>query len=419
MTKKKLIFTIIVTFMLSGMLGWAGGQKATEKVPSGGATQIKFVGMEYYEWSNEWYEDTARKFEAKNPDIKVNVETVPWDLGFDRYVVWIKGGLPPEVGLGGAKWTLEFKSMDAVEPLDSYMSPAFKNNIIGSQLDPLIFDGKYYALPIGAGSRSFYYNPEIFKKAGLSGPPKTWDDLEMVCGKIKANQPDVFPLSYNAGDHEAIWNARHFELSAGADMIDAQRNWKVDTPENVEALSFIGSLAKQGYIQPGSTGATREEVQQLFIQGKAAMITENQELINRIKEINPGLSYDISPFPRKRASGDQVIIDTIFLFKGTKNKEAAWKYIEFFLSYDIHLDMVKGVGGYAATKDVAEVWPKGEMNEKFKKIMAEAKMYPIAIGWEVAQEEYVKAVQATILGTQTPEEALKIAQKRIEERVQK
>lgn len=389
---------------------------AATALPNEDAT-IKFVGMEYYEWSNEWYQWAADQFEASHPGITVEIETVPWDVGFERYVVWIRGGVPPDCGGGGAKWTVDFMEMGALEPLNDYMSDAFLENLVDPFIEALKFNGTYYALPIAASVRSFYYNPAIFEQAGIDGPPSNWEELEVACETIKETVPDVFPMALNVGDHEAIWNIRHFLLAAGGDLIYEDGAWKLNTPENVEALCMIKELADNGFIQPGSIGATREEVQQLFISGRAAMVAENPELINRIRERNPNLPFDVAPFPQLRAPGEQSIIDVAYLFAGSENKEAAWEFLEFLLSYDIHLDWAKRTGFFAVTEDVSAVWPTGPMFRKFVDMMPQAKMYPLGRGWSVAREELVKAVQAVILGIMEPEDALSRAEQRVAERI--
>lgn len=410
MEKKKIALVTLIMFVFVILGTTVFAQEAKE---------IKFVGMEYYEWSNDWYNQVARNFEKNNPDIKIKVETVPWDMGFDRYIVWIKGGEAPDIGTGGAKWTADFKSMDALESLNKYMSAEFLDNLVNPLVDALKFDDQYYALPIAASVRSFFYNKEILAEVGISEPPKTWDDFINVAQSIKEQVPNVYPLALNLGDHEAIWNVRHFQLAAGGELVDELGNWKVDTPENEEVIQFIKKIVDLGYVQEGCTGASREEVQQLFIQEQAAMITENPELITRIEEANPGLKFDVAPFPQLRAPGELSVIDTIYMFKDSKNKPEAWKFLEYLLSYDVHLDWVRRTGFFGVTKDVGRVWPEGELRRKFVEMMSQAKMYPIGIGWEVVQEEFVNAVIAVILDTMNAREALVNAQNRIQRRIEK
>ena len=62
-------------------------------------------------------------------------------------------------------------------------------------------DGKMYTLPMSKSTEVFYYNKTFFEANGLS-VPTTWDELEAVCARIKAIDPDCIPLGY---DSESNW----------------------------------------------------------------------------------------------------------------------------------------------------------------------------------------------------------------------
>jgi multiple sugar transport system substrate-binding protein len=62
---------------------------------------------------------------------------------------------------------------DLTEPLDSYMSPEFKNRFIGQFLKPSQIDGKTYGLPIAASARAMFYNKAMLTEAGFPDGPKT------------------------------------------------------------------------------------------------------------------------------------------------------------------------------------------------------------------------------------------------------
>ena len=61
-------------------------------------------------------------------------------------------------------------------------------------------DGKVYALPIDAGPMAFFYNKEIFDKAGVDGEKiKTWDDYYEAAKKIHA-LGDEYYITSDSGD---------------------------------------------------------------------------------------------------------------------------------------------------------------------------------------------------------------------------
>ena len=62
-------------------------------------------------------------------------------------------------------------------------------------------DGKMYTLPFAKSTEVLYYNKTYFDANNLQ-VPKTWDEMEALCRKIKAMEPLSTPLGY---DSEANW----------------------------------------------------------------------------------------------------------------------------------------------------------------------------------------------------------------------
>ena len=62
-------------------------------------------------------------------------------------------------------------------------------------------DGLMYTLPWSKSTEVLYYNKTFFDANGLS-VPTTWDEMEELCAKIKAIDPESIPLGY---DSEGNW----------------------------------------------------------------------------------------------------------------------------------------------------------------------------------------------------------------------
>jgi multiple sugar transport system substrate-binding protein len=73
-------------------------------------------------------------------------------------------------------------------------------------------DGKMYTVPFSKSTEVLYYNKTFFDANGLS-LPKTWDDMEALCKKIKEIDPESIPLGY---DSEANWFITMCEQSGSA-----------------------------------------------------------------------------------------------------------------------------------------------------------------------------------------------------------
>ena len=62
-------------------------------------------------------------------------------------------------------------------------------------------DGAMYTMPFSKSTEVLYYDKTFFDANGLT-PPKTWDEMETICAKLKELDPNCIPFGY---DSEANW----------------------------------------------------------------------------------------------------------------------------------------------------------------------------------------------------------------------
>ena len=134
-------------------------------------TNVNFTVAEYSSKTGPFFEQMAKDFTAANPDIKVNIEVVPWDTLLQRLTTDIAGGSTPDIAIIGTRWLLDFASQGVAEPLDGYMTPDFKGTFIDTFMGPGLIDGKLMGLPVAASARAMMINKDIYDKAGVT-PPK-------------------------------------------------------------------------------------------------------------------------------------------------------------------------------------------------------------------------------------------------------
>ena len=132
-------------------------------------------------------------FEKDNPDITLTLVDSPFAGFHDKAVVLFQAKKLPDVLLVQVDWVAEFADLGMLEPLDDWIAKepkAFMDNI------PVTFHqkwrGKQYYLPIESGAVALFYNTEIFKNAGIAGPPKTWDEYVAIARKVTNPEKKIF-----------------------------------------------------------------------------------------------------------------------------------------------------------------------------------------------------------------------------------
>ncbi len=114
--KNKIVALMATLLLAVALTGFAGGQK------EGTTASIKFLQMEYDNQVVPYMQEVAKKFQAENPGINVEIVSLGWDKGHETLLTWIKGKQVPDVGNTAQRWIAEWDSLGALEPLDAYIS---------------------------------------------------------------------------------------------------------------------------------------------------------------------------------------------------------------------------------------------------------------------------------------------------------
>ena len=190
-----------------------------------------------------------------------------------------------------------------VAPLDSYVTPEFKGALHRHVPDPSIMDGKVYGLPIAASARAMYYNKDVLKKAGYDMLPTTWADFKTAAEKIKATGGGVFPFGLQGKEIETdvYYLLRPVVLRRRDHQ---ERQVGLDSPAAIEAATLYKGFIDGGLTEPGVTSYSREDVQNLFKQGRVGDRHLGALPGGPDEEGSPDLSYGMRPIscgtPRPR-----------------------------------------------------------------------------------------------------------------------
>ena len=172
------------------------------------------------------WRDTIAAFEAENPDIKINMELVPWSEQQQRFVTALATGGLPDISMLGNNVVAQFQATGSLAPLDEYVA-AYDTEHGTKLVDDIwpgdkgyyILGGKLWASPIAVETRALYYRKDLFEAAGLDPdtPPDTWEELrrrgseDLGGGEgrvLRHRAPDEHHLQHRAELHEHVPRVR-------------------------------------------------------------------------------------------------------------------------------------------------------------------------------------------------------------------
>jgi multiple sugar transport system substrate-binding protein len=374
--------------------------------PGARAETVRMTVATYSAATQPYFEEMAKEFHAANPTIDVKIEMVAWTALLQKLQTDISGNANADLSIIGTRWLLDFVHDDMAEPLDGYISPEFRARFIGPFLQPGQIDGKVFGLPIAASARAMFYNKKMLTAAGFPDGPATWDDVTTAARKIKEAGGAGFALQGKPLEVDVYW---YYALwSYGGDVVGPDKKAAFDSPAGLTALTLYKSLLDQGLTEDAPTNYTREDLQNLFKQGRVGMVITAPFLINQIAKESPDLEYGIVPVPKGTTSSTYAVTDSVVMFRNSKVKPAAWKFLDFLFSKDPRVAFTKGEGFLPTT--VAEsrdpYFTDNARLQTFVKLLPTAHFAPTITGWEDTAKAVTDALQAVYIGKLDPKAAL-------------
>lgn len=353
---------------------------------AGGATTIKILAPSYADSTKTDWEAIIAKFNETHPDVKVELQVEGWDDFTSKVQARIQAKDMPDILNDNAFAASADGGL--LYPIDEVMSPETLESI-----EPALLangqgaDGTQWAAPDVASVRELTYNTKILADAGVTAPPTTWAELEDACTKIKSKFPDVYPYGMPLGKEEAQVEASLFVWGAGANWVDGE-NLVANSDGIKEGFTEMKKLIDMGCTQPNAGESNRQDVVDLFDNGKVAMYNGHSGLFSNTPD---SVKYDTAPVFSK--NGDPVAVgvtDFIVAFdNGDEARKAAVKdFLDLFYSDDMYVKWYAPSGLLPVTSSVikTESAAADPLLKKYYADMPNVKFLPVGNPqWDVLQ----------------------------------
>ncbi|WP_248927085.1 ABC transporter substrate-binding protein [Paenibacillus hamazuiensis] len=172
----------------AGTTGGAGA--AAPKAGDNGGGKAAPVELRIMWWGDQKRADITnqalRKFEEKNPGIKVVGEFAPSSGYFDKLNTQLASGTAPDVFFLGGN-VVDYANKGVLLDLGPYVGKELDlSDMDKGMVEYGTFKGKLLHISAGANARGIIVNTELFNKAGLPVPQDgwTWDDFAKTSKEI-------------------------------------------------------------------------------------------------------------------------------------------------------------------------------------------------------------------------------------------
>lgn len=275
-------------------------------------------------------------------------------------------------------------------------------------LSSTIWEGRHYGLPQNSNTLALFYNKDMFEAAGITEPPKTWEELYEI-GK-RLTTPDVRGLHVSANmTEEGAFQMLSFLWQAGADLDS------LDSPEAVKALTFIQRLVQDGIVSRDVLGMTQNDIALQFCSGAAAMMINGPWNIPTVRD-NADFNWDVALLPYDVQPASGLGGENWAIGAQTEHLDAAFAFIAFASEYDNYLKAIRTQERLPSRKDVAldPAFGEDRLLSIFNEQLQYAKARAYGPDYPQMSRIFQEAFQGVMLG-QDPEKVAKQAASKMEQ----
>ncbi len=329
--------------------------------------RLKPITLEYWRvWEDaEVFEPIIADYQAAHPNIKINyrkfryeeyekqlLEAFAEDRGPDLFSIpesWLREyetkltPMPPEVTMVYQELKGTIKK-ELVQTLRTTPTPSFreiKQIFPDTVYSDVVIGEQLYGLPLSVDSLVMFYNKDLLNNAGITTPPKTWD--EFSAASVKMTRYDAKGAPIQSGS--ALGTGTNINPSVDIASVLMMQNGAIMTSANgvptfmsdrnninpgLQALRFYSEFAspvKNVY----SWNTDMANAFDVFASGRVAMIFGYNYNLPTPRARAPKINLGIAPIPQispeKPMNYGSYWIETVS--KKSTHTDEAWDFILF------------------------------------------------------------------------------------------
>ena len=264
--------------------------------------------------------EMVRAFVEENPDVKVNMQMMDWNVYFDKLAAALVAGT------GGPELIVLWHSVVPQYVLPGLLTPVAQdmfeqglldaNDFAPQALDAVTFEGEAYAVPLDSYGMGVYVNVDLLERAGIdpASPPTSQEEFLDYARRLTfdANGNNPGDEGFNPNGVEtwgfAIGTPRYVIQPAlyqwGTDIVSRDENEVlINSEEAVAATQFFVDLVYEHNVAAPPEGF---DPQTAFVNDQLAMMPDGSWMYNFFEQQD--VNVTLWPFPQLGPDGGATIM---------------------------------------------------------------------------------------------------------------
>ena len=258
-------------------------------------------------------------------------------------------------------WIAKFLANEWVIPLDEFITPDIRNGILPGLFNKFSVGGKCYGIAWNNDTRFYMYNDQMLEAAGITEPPKTWDEVAAAAKALQSAKVSDGAYLDTYKQEQMGCNELLFVIySFGGELVDGSGNPVANTNAGVkEAYEFLAKAYKDKVFTPNALTVDYEEVADAFYAGSFPLFLQawpgvyadsNDDSTSKIAG-----QVKVADFSVSKTGAEQTVLtlpEAMAIPTTSQNKEAAWEYIKYMSSMEFDKERALAIGSLPIWSDL-------------------------------------------------------------------
>ena len=403
------------------LLSWLVSCQSTPSNPtaSGDKGGIQFWTMQLQPQFTPYFTELIGNFKTANPDITVKWEDVPWDAMQSKILTSISAKTAPDVVNLNPNFASQLAGKNAWLDLSSKVSPDIQKQYLPKIWQANTLNNLSFGIPWYLTTRVTIYNQDLLKKAGITTPPATYEELAKVAKTIKDKTGKyAFFITFSPGDSGEVLESM---VQMGVKLVDEQGKAAFDTPEGLAAFQYWVDLYQQGLLPPEVLTQGHRHGVELYQSGSTALLSSGAEFLKTIEKNAPTIAKASAAAPQitGKTGKKNVAVMNLVIPRDSKRADEALKFALFVTNADNQLAFTQQGGTLPSNIEAIERYiakldkeSSGSSVEQARKVSASQLkdaevLIPPMKNFNQLQKLIYENLQAAMLKQKTVEQAVK------------
>src|SRR5215218_1008990 len=348
---------------------------------------------------------------------------------FDRLKTEFQaGGGQTDVIVGNEPWTAEFAENGWIADVTDKFPESERAKFLDVPLDSATYEGKIYGVPWFTDVGMLYYRKDLLEQNGFSEPPRTWEDLKEMAGKVVRDSGIRYGFVFQGANNETgVCNGLEYIWTHGGEVLDGDRVI-IDSPESVAGLTTEQSMISEGVAPQAVATYTFSGSDTAFLKGDSVFCRNWPYMYGLagnpdVSKIEPE-QVGVSPLPVGEREGQTASCLggwNMLINAASEMQDEAWAFVQFMTSeesqkaYTLSASTLPTLNALYDDREILEEVPVVALS---REALQNARPRPIAPYYSEMSREMAEQFNNVLRGAITPEVAVETLQGELQRIIQ-